>query len=303
MPLARNDHLARVTNKPPVFEQILTDASESFLWRLDDYPWERNVWNAHPEYEIHLVRNAAGIALIGDHIGEFKPGHLTIVGSGLPHDWVTKTAPGELIHGRDIVVQFDPERLRKTVATLPELAAIESFLTLALRGLSFHGETRRIAIELLEEMGHVRGLSRLSLFLQLLDLLARSGEYEILSSEGFSPNLDSETVDIVQHVLAYVLENFTEDIKLRDLANVVGMNESTFSRFFKRNIGNSFSDHVTKLRIGRACKLLADDDMPITDVCFEAGYANISNFNRIFRKQRHITPSSYRRLAQSRHSG
>jgi AraC-like DNA-binding protein len=53
-----------------------------------------------------------------------------------------------------------------------------------------------------------------------------------------------------------------------------------------------------KLRIGRACKLLADSDMGVTDICFEIGYANISNFNRSFRQQRGMTPSAYRRLAR-----
>ncbi len=59
------------------------------------HPWARNVWNFHPECEIHLIRNASGVALVGDHIGEFGPGYLAVVGSNLPHDWVTPVGPGE----------------------------------------------------------------------------------------------------------------------------------------------------------------------------------------------------------------
>ncbi|MBE0579539.1 hypothetical protein [Devosia sp.] len=83
----------------PRFERIVTREDESFLWRRDDYPWERNVWNYHPEVEIHLINNASGIAFVGDYIGEFGPGHLTIVGGGLPHDWVTTLNPGQRIEG------------------------------------------------------------------------------------------------------------------------------------------------------------------------------------------------------------
>ena len=83
----------------PVFERVVTGHDETFLWRCDDYPWERNVWNVHPEVEIHLVRHASGVALIGDHIGAFEPGHLAMVGGGLPHDWVTPTQGGEVIRG------------------------------------------------------------------------------------------------------------------------------------------------------------------------------------------------------------
>jgi len=293
-------HHARATDRQPVFEQILVDGSDSFVWKVDDYPLKTAVWNVHQECEIHLIRNVSGIALVGDYIGEFKPGHLAIIGSGLPHDWVTAIAPGESLCGRDVVLQFDPDRLRKAAAALPELAAVVSFRALSGRGLSFYGETRWIGAKLLEEMGQAHGLDRLSLFLRLLGLLASCREYKILSSENFVPNLAPATVEIVQRVMTYVLANFTTDIRLSDLADMVGMSESTFSRFFQKNIGNSFTDHVMKLRLGRACKLLTDSDMAITDICFEVGYSNISNFNRNFRQQRGITPSSYRRFATRR---
>ncbi len=78
------------------------------------------------------------------------------------------------------------------------------------------------------------------------------------------------------------------------------MSDWACSRFFKKNCGNSFTDYVAQLRIGHACKLLSETDMPVTDVCFEVGYGNLSNFNRVFRLQRGLTPSAYRRLARNR---
>ncbi len=287
-------------SKRPVIEHIVTDAAESFLWRCDDYPWERNVWNIHPEYEIHLVRNAAGIALVGDHIEPFEPGYLAIVGSGLPHDWVTATAPHETIRGRDIVLQFDPERVRKAAVLFPELSELAPFLTLALRGLCFHGETRRIGAEILESMGSASGLERLTLFFRLLHVMACDGEYRVLSSTSFAPDTDGETQSTIQAALAYILEHFTRDIRLSDLAERFGMSEWAFSRFFRKNSGNSFVDYVTTLRLRYACKLLANSDMPVTDICFEIGYSNVSNFNRRFRHQRGLTPSAYRRLVRQR---
>jgi AraC-like DNA-binding protein len=78
------------------------------------------------------------------------------------------------------------------------------------------------------------------------------------------------------------------------------MTESTFSRFFQKNTGNSFSDHLAKLRLWQACKLLADTDVAITDICFQVGYMNISNFNRAFLRKHKMTPSSYRKLSRQR---
>lgn len=291
---------AAASRRRPVLEQIVTDAAESFLWRCDDYPWERNVWNIHPEYEIHLVRNASGIALVGDHIEPFEAGYLAIVGSGLPHDWVSATAPGEVIRGRDIVLQFDRERVRRAGACLPELEGLDEFLTLALRGLAFHGETRREGARILEAMGAARGVDRLALFLSLLGLMASRGEYKVLSSNDFMPDTDDESQDSIHVALTFIRENFKQDLHMGQVADLVGMSEWTFSRFFKKNSGSSFTDYLRTLRIAYACKLLAETQMPITDICFEAGYANVSNFNRNFLSQRGTTPSSYRRLARQR---
>ena len=285
--------------RQPVREHIVTDATETFLWRCDDYPWERNVWNIHPEYEIHLVRNAAGVAMVGDHIEPFEPGHLAIVGSGLPHDWVTVTAPGEIIAGRDIVLQFDPDRVRKAAALFPELGDLGPFLTAALRGLVFCGETRRRGAALLEAMRPVGGVERLTLFFELLHVLA-TGEYRTLSSRDFVPEADNAALTKMQSAWTYILANFKRDIHLTDLAGQLGMSEWAFSRFFKKHSGNSFTDYVTTLRLGYACKLLADSDMPVTDVCFEIGYTNISNFHRAFRDRRGMTPLAYRRFARQR---
>lgn len=285
---------------PPTFEHIITGIDESFLWRVDDYPWERNVWNFHPEFEIHLIREGTGVAFVGDYIGPFSSTYLTVIGSDLPHDWVTMMPPGQVIKGRDVLVQFHPDRIREATRFLPEFAQLEEFFARAQRGLVFHGETLVKGADLVESMGTQKGVARLTLFLQLLDLLASSAEYETLSSPEYSPKLDAETLDALQRALVFIYRNFATDIRLSDVADLASMSESAFSRFFKKNTGNTFTDHVNKLRIWQACKLLAESDMPITDICFEVGYMNISNFNRTFLRLHRMTPSAYRRLAPRR---
>jgi AraC-like DNA-binding protein len=278
----------------PRFEQVLTAENETFLWRIDDYPWARSVWNFHPEFEIHLIRKSTGTVFIGDYIGEFSPGQLTIVGGGLPHNWVSHMRAGEIVNARDLVVQFDPAKLKKASTYLPEIAALEKFLELALRGILFHGDTARIGADALEAMGHARGLDRLNQFLQLLELLASSTTYEVLSSPEFFPDLNSSALDIMQRCSSYICDHMATDLSLPDVAKVAGMTESTFSRFFQKNAGRSFTDYLSELRIGRACRLLAETQQPVSGICYEVGYLNLSNFNRNFLKRRGMTPSRYR---------
>ena len=290
----------KINDTAPVLEHVMTDTFDTFLWRQDDYPCGRNGWNVHPEYEIHLITNAAGVALVGDYIGRFVPGHLSIVGGGLPHDWVTELSPGDVVQGRDVVLQFDADRVSCAASALPELMEFKPLLLLARRGLEFHGETRRAGARIMQEIGSAKGVERLSLFLRLLQVLSHSTEHSRLSSEQFAPPLDPATFELVQRILAHVLGNFAADLRISQVADMAGMNASTFSRFFKRNTGNTFTDHLTRLRIGRACDLLANSGLPVTDICYEVGYANIANFNRTFRSQRGQTPSAYRRLARHR---
>jgi AraC-like DNA-binding protein len=292
-----NAKLDRKASARARFEQVLTAENETFLWRLDDYPWARSVWNFHPEFEIHLIRKSTGTVFIGDYIGDFSPGHLTIVGGGLPHNWVSHIRPGEIVNARDLVVQFDPEKLKKASIHLPEIAALEKFFELALRGILFRGDTARIGANALEAMGHARGLDRLNRFLQLLELLATCGTCQVLSSPEFSPDLNSSALDKMQRCSSFIYDRMATDLSLSDVAKVAGMTESTFSRFFQKNSGRSFTDYLTELRIGRACRLLGETQQPVSGICYEVGYLNLSNFNRNFLKRRGMTPSQYRDLA------
>jgi AraC-like DNA-binding protein len=287
------------------FEYISIPSGESFLWRMDDYPWRQCVWNYHPEFEIHLIRHSSGLSYVGDFIGSFDAGQLVLVGSNLPHNWISPSIGKEKLLARDIVVQFDPDRIRRTARELPELSNLEPLFQKAALGLEFLGETAVKGAAILEGMGGVDGILRLGGLIELLGLMAQSEEIRTLATPQFIAQFQpgrSHELEILSRALDYLQANYLNDPKLSEVALKFGMSESSFSRFFKAQTGNTFSDHLTSLRIWTARKLLADSDLAITDICYEAGYANISNFNRIFIKQVGMTPSRYRRAARLRNN-
>ncbi len=67
-----------------------------------------------------------------------------------------------------------------------------------------------------------------------------------------------------------------------------------FSRFFKQKTGSRFIDSLTDIRIGHACRMLIDTTHSITEIAYDCGFNNISNFNRIFRKKKGYTPKQFR---------
>ncbi len=73
------------------------------------------------------------------------------------------------------------------------------------------------------------------------------------------------------------------------------MSNASFSRYFKHHTRKTFSDYVTEIRISHACKLLMKDNQNISQISFDSGFENLSNFYKHFRKITGIIPKEYRR--------
>ncbi|MBB4816067.1 MULTISPECIES: helix-turn-helix domain-containing protein [Pseudomonas] len=284
-------------HRPAEREVILPEPDHCFRWFEHDYPYELARWNHHPEFEIHLIRHGSGKLVAGDYIGAFSAGHVALIGPDLPHDWIGDLAPGEYLAGRDVVLQFDGAALLALRNTLPELGDLQRLFEQARRGLAFSGDTAVRAACLMEDIGRAHGLQRLILFLQLLDTLknAPTHQMQTLASPCYAPTLDARSAERIHKAFDYLMRELTGDVRLSEIARQLDMSEPGFSRFFKRNTGHGFIDLMRKFRVQRACRLLLQSEMSVADICFEVGYANLSNFNRHFRIEMQQTPSDYRR--------
>jgi len=282
-------------------EVIPPDPNHSVRWHQHSYPSPVARWNYHPEYEIHLIRKGTGKFIVGDHIGTFEAGHVSIVGSGLPHDWVSDLEPGEVLENRDAVIQFDGKWVEQASGLVPELAEVRPLLEQSARGIEFLGQTAVAAAAAIEAMGQTTGLERLQHLFELFALLAAApeGDRRYLAEEWFRPQLDSQAAAVVDLVLEYVFSNHAGSVRMSEAAALVGMPEPTFSKYFKRATGQNFSDLVRKLRLAHARRLLERSDKAVSDICYEVGFTNLSNFNRHFLNDTGQTPRNYRKRAHS----
>lgn len=78
------------------------------------------------------------------------------------------------------------------------------------------------------------------------------------------------------------------------MSDLAGMTPVAFSRFFKLRTGKSLSDYIIYLRLGFAARLLVDSTRSIAEICYECGFNNLSNFNRIFKKKKGCSPKEFR---------
>jgi len=282
-------------------EIIPPDPNHSVRWHEHDYPSPVARWNYHPEYEIHLIRKGTGKFIVGDHIGTFEAGHVSIVGSGLPHDWVSDLEPGEVLHNRDVVIQFDGKWVERASSLVPEMAEMKPLLEQSARGIEFLGKSAKTAAASMEAMGTATGLGRLQHLMELFSTLTRAPQEErrYLADEWFRPQLDGQAAAVVDIVLEYVFSNHAGIIKMSDAAALVGMSEPTFSKYFKRATGQNFSDLTRKLRLAHARRLLERSDKPISEICYDVGFSNLSNFNRHFLNDAGETPRKYRQRLQN----
>jgi AraC-like DNA-binding protein len=287
----------RLATIPAARELVPTDPRQSARWHMHGVPSPYSRWNYHPEYEIHLIRSGTGRYIVGDHIGTFAAGQVVLVGSNLPHHWISDLAPGEVIQDRDIVFQFHPQWVQQCQDVLPELSDLQARLKKSARGIEFTGQTAQRAARELEAIGAHNGPRRLQHIFCLLGLLADSpnAEHHTLTKEWLPPLRDDSAADTIDRALTFILDNLTDDVRLASVAHHVGLSESAFSKYFKRVSGQTFSDTVQKLRLAHACKLLKDTPLPVASISHRVGYANLSNFNRQFRAHYGMTPREFRR--------
>lgn len=280
-------------------EQIVLPGSSSYLIRRDDYPNPICIWNYHPEWEIHFIPDASGFAYVGDYIGPFRPGHLMLTGTNLPHNWITPGAPH--LPGRDVVLQFDADALIGVRATCPEFDVLHRLKPMADRGIEIMGpEANVIGAKILALLSR-QSVGGLGLFIEILADIEAAPQKRLLASEHFI-SVYNQLSDRRHRRIDEAIQIVQSDpgAQMHEVAQQVGFEPSAFSRAFRRLTGMNFSDYSRSVRVWRARTLLSETEIPITDICFEAGFNNLSNFNRYFRMETGLTPRAYRKAASIR---
>jgi len=278
----------------PDREVVAVSRESAFKVWAHGYPFRTVRWHFHPEYEIHLVTATTGRSFIGDYIGRFGPGNLVLVGPNLPHNWISDLGREEVVRRRSIVVQFSGEFIRSCMQVIPELRSVEELLLRAACGIeAVHGADASTR-DLFDAMLCTEGPARIGFFFQLLGALLAT-DFRRLASDRFMPRPDLYASQPLNHVLEHIAQNLCEKITQSEMAEISGFTPSAFSRAFDEHTGLPFVRYVNRLRIERACELLMKSDQGVTEICYEVGFSNLSNFNRQFLALKGMCPTAFRR--------
>ncbi len=266
----------------------------SFSIAHNDYPYFLKVWHHHLELELVLILKSTGTLFIGDGIVNFKENDVILIGENLPHMWLNDEVyfKEDLeLNSEAIAIHFDKYFLGKDFLNMPEMIKINHLINGANQGIKFCNLKKDLLTDIVA-LKTFDPFARVTCFIEILHKLSKV-KFEKLVSSGFIKSFNKTENKILDRAYEFIFNNFNQPITSRDVAEVLEMNSSAFSRFFKRLHRKTFTSYLNELRIGFACKLLIEKKQNITTICYDCGYNNISNFNRQFRKLKGMSPSQY----------
>ena len=251
----------------------------------------------HSAYELTLILKSSGNRIVGDSVEKYSSNDLVLIGPEIYHRWDDDDiAPEKRNNAHVITIQFSKDLFDQTLFLKESFAPIKNLLKDSQRGLKFSGETFKTIAERMKNLTSVNKFESAIEFLKILNLLALSKDKKYLASEGFTSFREDVKGDRVNKMYAYILTHFNDpSLRITELARESNMSTSAFGHFFKKSTNKSFTQFVVDMRLGYASKLLLNSNQSISEIAYESGFNNIANFNRLFKKNKFITPKQYRR--------
>ena len=284
-----------------VLREIAPLGEHDFMYVADrhkkefDYPI-----HCHDIMELNFVENAAGARrVVGDCsevIGDYD---LTLItSSDLEHVWEQHECKNDDIHEVTVqfVIHFEDEH--SFFHTNPYKPIYEMMLR-AKRGLAFSMPAimsiypRLMKLPTMDDKFYMAQ----ELISILYELSKFDDAHELASSTFAKVEVSADSRRVLK-IKDYINAHISDDLRLEQIADLIGMSPSAFSRYFKLRTGKNLSEYIIDLRLGLAARRLVDTADGVSEICWNCGFNNLSNFNRLFRKRKGCSPTEFREKYQ-----
>lgn len=279
-------HFKPIPSASNLFKVELQESNKEF-----DYPW-----HYHPELEITYILSNQGVRYVGNSTENFYSDDLVLLGANLPHTWHSTAEAGQ--SSTAIVIYLKEGFLEKTWMQSIEFTAICNLFTAMNKGIVVDtAKARQLKPKFLQLL-EAPPFDKMVLLLQILQELASNTAYRFLCEQEFNCALNHTDKARINTVYDYIQDHYQQQISLADIASKVNMSEEYFSRFFSRTMKKPFFEFLNEYKINRACKLLLETDMQISEVCYASGFESVSFFYRQFKKFKKCQPRAFRQNYQ-----
>jgi len=280
----------------PLMHNIETLIKGSVFIKEIKAPSINDQLHVHNVYEIALILKGSGKRIVGDNVEYFTDNDLVFVGRLLPHaSYIGKDFLSTNQDFHALVIYFQPDWFNENLLESSDFVRLKKLLKDIDRGIKILGKSNSRTLKAILDLKNSSGLERIVKLLDILDFISRSEEYKCLATEGYLNSYGQNDVDRLSDVYKYIMKNYTEVIKLSKISSIANMTTTSFCKYFKSKTGKTFSSFVNEVRIGQACKLILNENLNISEICYSCGFNNLTNFNRNFKHFTTLTPSDYKR--------
>lgn len=267
-----------------------------FVRKLSDKHFD-TTWHAHSEYQLFLVVEGSGTRFIGNTMKSFVKGDLSFIGPNIPHLWRSDDIyfdPQSKKSSEGLVIYINGSELEKFTEK-EEFNQLKVLLEKVRHGMEIQGATAKEIIALMNELLNLHGMESIIHLFKILNVLAKGKDFTLLHYDEFqyqSKDVETNRINIVYN---YALNHFRNKITLEEVAALLNMKPTSFSRYFTAKTSKTFSYFITELRIKHACKLLSvAESKSVAQICYDSGFNTLSNFNKQFKTFIGMTPMEYR---------
>lgn len=280
-----------------VLREITPLMESDFMYVADRRKSEFNYpMHKHEVFELNFVENAAGVSrIVGDSTETLTDYDLVLITSpDLEHVWTQGTCTSKDV--REITIQFYFDFTSKdSLFNRNSLLSIKKLFDRARKGVAFPLSAIMKVYPRLDKLSSQKDsfYAMIELLTILYELSRADGIRELASTSFAKVEVNSDNRRILK-VKDYIDKHFNEDVRLNELADLIGMSPSAFSRYFKLSTGKTLSEYIVGIRLGMAARKLVDSTDSISEICYVCGFNTISNFNRLFRKYKGCNPTEFR---------
>lgn len=276
--------------------QIPKNTKEAFRVQVDHLPHLYNHLHQHPEIQLTLIKESHGTLIAGDYVGPFHAGDVFVIGGNQPHVFRNDE---KFFKKRSkavaITIFFDETTFGEHFWMLEEMNPLQLFLKNSSGGFRITGRKKKLLAEKLLSIANAKGIDRLIIFLEILKIVGSRKEMQPLATPLLQRNIKSYDGNRLNKVIEFTFQEFQRPITLKEVAGLANLTPEAFCKYFKTRTRKTYINFLNEIRVNHACRLLTEDKS-IATICYDCGFMNLSNFNRIFKKIKQMSPGEWRKV-------
>lgn len=262
------------------------------IYQEDKAQYFYNQLHQHEDIQLCAIIKGEGTLIVGDTINDYKTGDVLIIGSDLPH--VFKSDATNIKESFMISLFFTEHSFGKDFFSLDDFKELTSFFKKSMSGFKLLSNQQKIQKRFLS-LQNATNLERFIGLFDILRLIERS-KNKTLADFVYPKKYSDNEGKRMRDVMDFTIHHYDKNIDLDEISSKANMTPNAFCRYFKQRTNKTYFSFLNELRVEHACKLLTGNKgLSISEIAYQCGFKNLSNFNRKFKEVKNTTPSKYRK--------